>query len=406
MKIGGVIGGLDDDQLKRLQIRETIRAHLDKELSLVHKGIKVLSLFFIDRVENYRLYPKDAPYEKGKYALMFEEEYENLIKLPKYHTLFEEDQYISNQTADPKYMMDIFRRDKQGKYKDSRVTKAGVLRSNKDDESTFELIMKEKEKLLSFETPLRFIFSHSALKEGWDNPNVFQICTLVESKDPLTKRQKIGRGLRLPVNQDGERQYDENLNVLTVIANESYHDFAESLQKEMEDETGVKFGFIEEQSFAKLTIVDEETGQEKEIGYELSADIFASLVKENYISKAGELTEKLKEEISAESFEVPIEFIELQYGITEVLKNSIKKLPVFNREERVDIQMNKQVFLTDEFNDLWDRIKYKTTYSVSLDSEKLIKNAVERIRKMDMIIGSKNSNRKSRYSYGTKRCNW
>lgn len=388
LKLGGVIGGLDDDELKRLQIRETIRAHLDKELSLVHKGIKVLSLFFIDRVDNYRLYPKDAPYEKGKYALMFEEEYQKLIKLPKYHTLFEEDQYIANHKAEEVHD-GYFSRDRQGKYKDSRVTKTGELRSNKDDESAFELIMKEKEKLLSFETPLRFIFSHSALKEGWDNPNVFQICTLVESKDPLTKRQKIGRGLRLPVNQYGERQYDENLNLLTVVANESYHDFAESLQKEMEEETGVKFGFIEEQSFATLTIVDEETGKEKEIGYERSADIFASLVKENYLSKAGELTDKLIEEISEESFEVPVEHIELQYGITEVLKNSIKKLPVFNRDERVDIQMNKQVFLTEEFNDLWNRIKYKTTYSVSLDTEKLIKNSVNGIRKMDTISARK-----------------
>lgn len=388
LKIGGVIGGLDDDQLKRLQIREAIRAHLDKELSLVHKGIKVLSLFFIDLVENYRVYPKEGLPEKGKYALMFEEEYEKLIKLPKYQTLFEEDQYISNQKAEEVHD-GYFSKDKKGQYKDSRVTKAGVLRSNKDDESAFELIMKEKEKLLSFDTPLRFIFSHSALKEGWDNPNVFQICTLVESQDPLTKRQKIGRGLRLPVNQYGERQYDENLNVLTVIANESYHEFAESLQREMEEETGVKFGFIEEQSFAALTVVDEETGEEQEIGYELSADIFASLVKENYVSKTGELTDKLKEEISAESFEVPIEYIDYQYGITEVLKKSIKKLPVFKRDDRVDIKMNKQVFLTDEFNDLWDRIKYKTTYSVSLDSKKLIEQAVISIQKMDGIAARK-----------------
>lgn len=388
LKTGGVIGGLDDDQLKRLQIREAIRAHLDKELSLVHKGIKVLSLFFIDRVENYRLYPEGTHSEKGKYGLMFEEEYEKLIKQPKYNTLFVEDQYISNQVASEVHD-GYFSKDKKGQYKNSSISKSGELRSNKDDESTFELIMKEKEKLLSFETPLRFIFSHSALKEGWDNPNVFQICTLVDSKDPLTKRQKIGRGLRLPVNQDGERQYDENLNVLTVIANESYHDFAESLQKEMEEETGVKFGFIEEHSFATLTIADEVEGKEIAIGYERSAEVYAYLVKERYVSKSGEIKDKLKEELTLENFEVPLEFIDLQYGITQVLKKSIKKLPIFKQDDRVEIQLNKQVFLTDEFKNLWDRIKYKTTYSVSLDSGKLIRNSIKKIKKMDVISARK-----------------
>ncbi|WP_318617089.1 type III restriction-modification system endonuclease [Sporosarcina sp. YIM B06819] len=388
LKIGGVIGGLDDEQLKRLQIRESIRTHLDKELSLIHKGIKVLSLFFIDRVENYRLYPEGSQSEKGKYALIFEEEYSELIKLPKYHTLFEEDKYIAKQSASEVHD-GYFSKDKKGQYKNSSISKSGELRSNKDDESTFELIMKEKEKLLSFETPLRFIFSHSALKEGWDNPNVFQICTLVESKDPFTKRQKIGRGLRLPVNQDGKRQYDKNLNILTVIANESYHDFAESLQKEMEEETGVKFGFIEEHVFATLTVADEETGEEKEIGYERSAEVYAYLVKESYISKSGEIKDKLKEEITEESFEVPVEFLELQYGITEIIGKAFKKLPIFKKDDRVELQLNKQVLLTDEFNDLWNRIKYKTTYSVSLDSEKLIEKSVDKIKKMDQVSARK-----------------
>jgi type III restriction enzyme len=257
---------------------------LDKELKLVHKGIKVLSLFFIDKVENYRIYPKGRPWQKGKYAVMFEEEYSKLIKLDKYRTLFEEDLYISNQSAEEVHN-GYFSKDKNGNFKNSTLAKDGSLRSNKDDESAFELIMKEKEKLLSFETSLRFIFSHSVLKEGWDNPNVFQICTLVETKDPFTKRQKIGRGLRLAVNQDGKRQYDENVNVLTVIANESYQQFAESLQKEMEDETGVKFGFLEEQSFFTIAQTDETTGESKEIGYEYSAKIYSFLVKEKYLSK-------------------------------------------------------------------------------------------------------------------------
>lgn len=382
LKLGGVIGGIDDDLLKRYQIREAIRTHLDKDLKLVNQGIKVLTLFFIDKVENYRIYPKGEPWKKGKYAIMFEEEYADLIKLPKYHTLFKEDQYFSNQQADEVHN-GYFSQDKNGKFKDSRVTKDGTLRSNKDDESAFELIMKEKEKLLSFKTPLRFIFSHSALKEGWDNPNVFQICTLVETKDPLTKRQKIGRGLRLAVNQNGERQYDENVNILTVIANESYQEFAESLQKEMEEETGIKFGFIEEQAFSTIRKTDETTGEAKEVGYEYSAKIYSFLVKEDFISKQGKVKELLKEAIASETFEVPEEFQEIKYDIEEVIKKSIKKLPVFNKKDEVTIKLNKEVLLGEDFKQLWDQIKYKTTYSVELDSETLKERCIRAIQQLD-----------------------
>src|SRR5699024_424653 len=261
LHVGEIIGGLDDNTLKRYQIRETIRTHLDRELQLVHQGIKVLTLFFIDKVENYRIYPDEGDWEKGKYAIMFEEEYDKLIRQPKYQTLFEEDNYISNQNAADVHD-GYFAKDKRGNYKNTRITKTGKVSITKADESTFNLIMKDKERLLSFDTPLRFIFSHSALKEGWDNPNVFQLCTLVETQDILTKRQKIGRGLRLPVNQQGERQYDENINVLTVVANESYEDFAASLQTEMENETGIRFGYLEEHAFALIT--DESN---EEIGY-------------------------------------------------------------------------------------------------------------------------------------------
>lgn len=382
LKLGESIGGIDDDLLKRYQIREAIKAHLDKELRLVPKGIKVLSLFFIDKVENYRLYPKGQPWQKGKYAIMFEEEYTNLIKLPKYHSLFEKDQYISNQNAEQVHD-GYFSRDKSGNFKDSTLSKDGSLRSNKDDESAFELIMQQKERLLSFETPLRFIFSHSALKEGWDNPNVFQICTLVETKDTFTKRQKIGRGLRLCVNQDGKREYDENVNVLTVIANESYHDFAESLQKEMEDETGVKFGYLEEQSFSTISLLNETTGESIELGYDQSAKVYAYLVKEKYLSKKGKVENKLKEAIAADIFEVPEEYKEIKEQIEQVIKRSIKKLPVFNKKDEVEIKLNKEVLLSDEFKQLWEQIKYKTTYSVNLDSETLKSECIRAIQKLE-----------------------
>lgn len=382
LRLGEVIGGMDDDLLKRYQIREAIRTHLEKERRLVHKGIKVLTLFFIDKVENYRIYPKGQPWQKGKYAKMFEEEYEKLINLPKYQSLWKEDQYIVNRNAEEVHN-GYFSQDKKGQFKDSRMNKDGSLRSNKDDESTFELIMKEKEKLLSFDTPLRFIFSHSALKEGWDNPNVFQICTLVETKDTFTKRQKIGRGLRLAVNQEGKRQYDEDVNILTVIANESYQEFAETLQKEMEEETGVKFGYLEEHSFATITKVDEETGQESAIGYDQSAQIFAYLLKENYVTKQGKVKDTLKEALVKETFEVPAEFEEIKEDIENIIRRSIKKLPVFNKKDEVTIKLNKEVLLGDDFKQLWDQIKYKTTYSVDLDVETLKKRCIEEIKKLE-----------------------
>jgi len=377
--IDEVIGGLDDDTLKRYQIRETIRTHLDRELKLIHQGIKVLTLFFIDKVENYRIYPEEGEWQKGKYAKMFEEEYEKLIKLPKYKTLFEEDEYISNQN--PEDVHDgYFAKDGKGKYKDTRITKTGKISITKADESTFNLIMKEKEKLLSFDTPLRFIFSHSALKEGWDNPNVFQICTLVETQDILTKRQKIGRGLRLPVNQQGVRLYDENINVLTVVANESYEEFATSLQTEMEDETGIRFGYLEEHAFALITDENNE-----EIGYETSERIFEYLIDQKYVNKKGKVEEKLKEAIVEQTLEVPEEYQTIKKEIENEIRKVIKKLPVFNKNDKVEIKLNKEVLLSPEFEQLWNQIKYKTTYSVEMKSNKLIKESIKQIKKLRRI---------------------
>lgn len=378
--LGGVIGGMDDNLLKRYQIRETIRTHLDKELKLVHKGIKVLSLFFIDKVANYRIYNDDGTWSHGRYAQMFEEEYISLIKHQKYHTLFKEDSFLTNFNVEDVHG-GYFSQDKKGNFKDSRTTKDGSLRSNKDDESFFELIMKSKERLLSFDEPKRFIFSHSALKEGWDNPNVFQICTLVETKDTLTKRQKIGRGLRLPVNKDGRRVYDENDNILTVVANESYEEFADSLQKEMEDETGIKFGYIEQQAFAPITFKDE-NNEEQILGYEKSEKLFNYLLEKKYIDKKGKVKDSLKQDLVSEDFSVPDEFLPVQQEIERVIKKSIKKLPVFNEKDKVSIGLNKEVLLSEDFNQLWDKIKYKTTYSVQLDTERLMKESVSAIRKL------------------------
>ncbi|MFZ5425022.1 MAG: DEAD/DEAH box helicase family protein [Patescibacteria group bacterium] len=224
LSVGKSIGDFSEDIMK-VQVRETIKEHLEKELILKEKGIKVLSLFFIDRVDNYRKY-EDGISVKGKLAIWFEEIYEELIKMPKYNVM-------EHPTAE-KVHNGYFSKDRKGLWTD---TQGESLK----DIDTYKLIMRDKERLLSIDEPLKFIFSHSALREGWDNPNVFQICTLNETRSELKKRQEIGRGLRIPVNQNGERVFENNLNILTVVANESYESFAKSLQTEIEQDFGVEF---------------------------------------------------------------------------------------------------------------------------------------------------------------------
>ena len=223
-------GGLTEEVMK-FQIRKTVEEHLKKEKWLNKLGIKVLSLFFIDKVANYRSYDADGNPMKGKFATWFEEIYHEYVSKPAFKEL---DRFPVNEVHNG-----YFAQDRKGKWKDTRETLASM--NSLDSADTFNLIMKDKEKLLGLANPLRFIFSHSALREGWDNPNVFQICTLNETKSDIKKRQEIGRGLRLAVDKTGRRTYDQNINRLTVIANESYDDFAKTLQQEIEDDCGVSF---------------------------------------------------------------------------------------------------------------------------------------------------------------------
>jgi type III restriction enzyme len=221
---GQTQGGFTEE-VQKFMIESTVKNHFDKEIMLKNKGIKVLSLFFIDRVANYREYEGGVT-QKGKFALWFEQAYSDLSGKPKYKGVIP---YSAEEVHNGYFSQD----------------RKGVLRDTKGesdaDDDTYALIMKDKERLLSNDEPLRFIFSHSALREGWDNPNVFQICTLNETQSNLKKRQEIGRGLRLPVNQEGVRVWDSNVNILTITANESYEDFAKSLQAEIQEECGVEF---------------------------------------------------------------------------------------------------------------------------------------------------------------------
>ncbi|MBK5242625.1 MAG: DEAD/DEAH box helicase family protein [Clostridium sp.] len=394
LAVGEQIGTVDDMVIKRRQIRNTIEEHLNKEIYLLPKGIKVITLFFIDKVSNYRRYNEDGTISNGRYAEIFEQEYRDLIGKLKYTKLLENySEYISedNILAPDKVHDGYFAQDKKGKLKDSKVN------STKDDENVFNKIMRNKEQLLDLKERLRFIFSHSALKEGWDNPNVFQICTLIDNVDTFTKRQKIGRGLRLCVNQEGERitfdKFDdaEAVNLLTVIANESYEEFANTLQKEIEDETGVKFGYVEKHSFANINheVVVEENKTIEPIGYEKSEELFNYLVKNNYLNKTGKIQEKLKEDIVSDDFNVPEEFKHIKDEIEVVIKKAIRKLPLYNKKDEVKVKLNKRIYLGEEFKTLWEKIKYKTTYSVDIDTDDLIKQSVKSIKNMQEIKGIK-----------------
>ena len=241
--LGQAIGDVAEGDIKRGQIRRAVEIHLDKELRLLPMGIKVLSLFFIDQVDRYRQYAGNEP-QKGEYARVFEEEYARLAALPKYAPILAALPLAKD--AD-KAHEGYFSIDKKGRLKDTRG-------DTQDDQDTYALIMRDKERLLSFETPLRFIFSHSALKEGWDNPNVFQVCTLLEQSSALSARQKIGRGLRLCVNQNGERIHDRQINTLHVVATEHFSEFADNLQREIEQETGIKFGTLDIAAFIDIDV--------------------------------------------------------------------------------------------------------------------------------------------------------
>lgn len=361
LRIGKAIGDVDDLAIKEQQIRKTIEEHLDKELVLNKLGIKVLSLFFIDRVSNYRYYDENGNPQKGIYAKLFEKHYADLIKQPKYNTLFKD---IDLETAAQEVHNGYFSADKKGVFKDTSGT-------TQDDEDTYNLIMKDKERLLSFDTKLRFIFSHSALREGWDNPNVFQICTLNEAKSEVKKRQEIGRGLRLCVNQNGERQYGFFINTLTVIANESYEEFAEKLQKEYETESGIRFDIVETHLFANIP-VKQDDGSVKYLGQEASEAIFKVFLNNGYIDKSGKVQDKLKIDIKDNKLNVPEEYEHVKAEITALARKVCGSLNIKNNSDKRPIKLNKQVYLDPEFKNLWDRIKYKTTYFVDFDSEKLI----------------------------------
>jgi type III restriction enzyme len=376
LRLGERIGGVDDLALKRLQISKTIEKHMERELVLNPKGIKVLSLFFIDKVANYRVYDDNGQPGLGVYGQIFQQEFSRLAKHPKYQSLFKE---VNLDIAVNKVHDGYFAADKKGVAKDTNGT-------TQADESVYDLIMKDKERLLDMKTPLRFIFSHSALREGWDNPNVFQICTLNETASTIKKRQEIGRGLRLAVDSTGNRVVDSgfSVNTLTVIANESYHDFTAALQKEIEEEDGIKFGVVEDHAFANI-VVQQDGNDVTFLGADDSEKLWQYLKSQDWIDKNGKVQDSLKVALKNDTLVLPEAYQPIQADIQYLLKKIAGGLDVKDASKTFSATPKKEVILGADFQALWERIKYKTVYQVNFDLDKLIFDCIHAI-KHQMVI--------------------
>ena len=394
LRLGEAWGDVDALAVQRQMIRRTIREHLDKEKRLRPQGIKVLSLFFVDAVDRYRRYDEGNPV-KGDYARMFEEEYRRLARHPDYRTLFEG---AGLDEAEPVEAIHdgYFSIDRKGGWTDT----AENNQANRDNaERAYNLIMREKEKLLSLDTPLRFIFSHSALREGWDNPNVFQICTLRDIRTERERRQTIGRGLRLCVNQEGERQRGFDVNTLTVVATESFEEFADNLQQEIEHNTGTRFGVVEAHQLAAIPVVGDD-GRITALGVEASKTLWEHLKAESYIDGTGWIRNSLRKALSDNTFRVPGGFTAHREHITRELCRLAGRLGIRDADERRSVRPRRAILHSPEFKALWDRIKYRTTYQVAFDNEDLLAQCVRALqeaptvprtrlqwRKADLAIG-------------------
>lgn len=383
---GDVIGKVSEDQLRRIQIRETILSHIQRERELFYKGIKVLSLFFIDEVAKYRLYDDTGQPSNGIYASMFEEEYRDIIN--NMQIGIGEDDYLKYLQAIPveKTHAGYFSIDKKGKMINSKVARK---ETTTDDVDAYELIMKNKELLLDRDpkrSPVRFIFSHSALREGWDNPNVFQICTLKQSSSEIRKRQEVGRGLRLCVNQDGERMDAnvlgndvQNVNVLTVIASESYDSFAKGLQTEIAEAVADRPRAVTAELFVGKVIKDDR-GNEQVIDSDTAHAIQYDLILNGYIDKRGALTDKYHADKANGEIKVAEEVADYAASVIEII-DSIYDARIIQPEDarsnNVELHVDEGKLAMPEFKALWAKINSKTVYVVDFDTDELIRRSIQ-----------------------------
>lgn len=383
---GDVIGAVDEDQLRRIQIRETILSHIQRERQLFYKGIKVLSLFFIDEVEHYRIYDKAGQAQNGIFATMFEEEYQDVIR--NMQREIGDDEYMKYLAAIPadKTHAGYFSIDKKGHMINSKVARK---ETTSDDVSAYELIMTNKELLLDRDpkkSPVRFIFSHSALREGWDNPNVFQICTLKQSSSDVRKRQEVGRGLRLCVNQDGERMDTNalgndvhNVNVLTVIASESYDSFAKGLQTEMADAVADRPRAVTVDLFVGKVIKDDK-GNEQVIDQDTASAIHYDMIVNGYIDRKGVLTDKYYEDKANGEIKVAEEVADSAASVIEIVDSiydARSMQPENARSNNVELQVDEDKLAMPEFKALWSKINSKSVYVVDFDTDELIRKSID-----------------------------
>ena len=380
---GTMVGNVHEDAIRREQIRETIRSHFERERMLFQRGIKVLSLFFIDKVENYRVYGSGNSYTLGKFAEIFEREYINVVNenidifAPEYM------QYLQSHHVSTVHA-GYFSQDKKGKMTD---TKESTEKGREEALRAYDLIMKNKERLLSFDEPVRFIFSHSALKEGWDNPNVFQICTLKDSDNVTKKRQEVGRGMRLCVNKNGERQDQDVLgehvfdtNILTVIASESYEKFAKQLQTEIAEAVAYRPTVVTVALFEGNTFTDSE-GNTIKVTTEMARKINNRLVKKDYIDDEGMLTPKYHDDKRNGTLDYGEDLASVSSAITKVLDGVFdpKATAPSNGRKRRTANFDAEKFAHSRFKELWEQINVRSVYSVDFSSEELISKCIEQI---------------------------
>lgn len=400
---GQVIGDAEEDYMSRIQIRETIKSHFEKEREYFKKGIKVLSLFFIDEVAKYKVYDDNKKAHNGEYAKIFEEEYNNIYN--EYYNFIDEDykKYLDSLNG-KKVHSGYFSIDKKASkglsedeqiFIDSKIDDKAEGTSS--DEDAYDLIMKDKERLLSLSEPVRFIFSHSALREGWDNPNIFQICTLKKSNSEISKRQEIGRGLRICVNSNGERMdYREleddffNINNLTVIASESYDSFAKALQSEISANLSRKsYDKFEQKIFIDRELVNKD-GKSLPIDETIVNKIYRDFMKNDYIDDNDNITHKLKEDIANNTISIPEVMQDYSEEYTKLITSLFTETKIeignANKNNISNLKLNDN-FYKKEFQDLWNKINVKSIYEVDFDSNELIEKSIKALN--DKLVISK-----------------
>lgn len=382
---GDVIGKVSEEQLRRIQIRETILSHIERERQLFYKGIKVLSLFFIDEVDHYRKYDESGNPVNGIFADMFEQEYEDVLQ--NLQLKIGEDDYL-------KYLRSIraanthagyFSIDKKGRMINSKIKRS---ETSSDDVDAYDLIMKNKELLLDRnpqKSPVRFIFSHSALREGWDNPNVFQICTLKQSSSEIRKRQEVGRGMRLCVNEDGDRMDENalgadvhNINVLTVIASESYDKFTKGLQAEIAEAVGNRPRQVTEILFENARVHDKD-GNEETIDASMARKLIHYMIKMDYIDENDALTDKFYEDKANGEVSFGTEMDQYKPDlmlIIDSIYDDTKMKPENARSNNVELKVDPDKLVMPEFKALWSKINARTAYVVDFDTDELVRKSI------------------------------